>query len=68
MIPERKSARDLVVSAMLDAADLPEDVAALKAMLIAVQAREAAKGSAIAGKDDDLSPETSSKAWQIPFL
>lgn len=28
---------------MLDAADLPDDVAALKAMLIAAQAREAAK-------------------------
>ncbi len=36
---------------MLDAADLPDDVAALKAMLIAAQAREAAKDVAIASKD-----------------
>ena len=39
---------------MLDAADLPDDVAALKAMLIAAQAREAAKDSAIASKDEHI--------------
>jgi transposase len=39
---------------MLDAADLPDDVAALKAMLIAAQAREAAKDVAIASKDEHI--------------
>jgi transposase len=36
---------------MLDAADLPDDIAALKAMLIAAQAREAGKDGQIARKD-----------------
>ena len=39
---------------MLDAADLPDDIAALKAMLIAAQAREAAKDSMIASKDEHI--------------
>lgn len=39
---------------MLDAADLPDDVAALKAMLIAAQVREAAKDVAIASKDEHI--------------
>lgn len=39
---------------MLDAADLPDDVAALKALLIAAQAREAAKDVAIASKDEHI--------------
>lgn len=39
---------------MFDAADLPDDVAALKAMLIAAQAREAAKDVAIASKDEHI--------------
>jgi transposase len=39
---------------MLDAANLPDDVAALKAMLIAAQAREAAKDVAIASKDEHI--------------
>lgn len=39
---------------MLDAADLPDDVAALKAMLIAAQARETAKDVAIASKDEHI--------------
>jgi hypothetical protein len=39
---------------MLDAADLPDDVAALKAMLTAAQAREAAKDVAIASKDEHI--------------
>ena len=39
---------------MLEAADLPDDVAALKAMLIAAQAREAAKDVAIASKDEHI--------------
>ncbi len=39
---------------MLDAADLPDDVAALKAILIAAQAREAAKDVAIARKDEHI--------------
>lgn len=42
---------------MLDAADLPDDVAALKAMLIAAQAREAAKDVAIASKDEHIAPQ-----------
>ncbi len=40
--------------AMLNAADLPDDVAALKAMLIAAQARERAKDVAIASKDEHI--------------
>ncbi len=39
---------------MLDAADLPDDVATLKALLIAAQAREAAKDVAIASKDEHI--------------
>ena len=39
---------------MLDAVDLPDNIAALKAMLIAAQAREAAKDVAIASKDEHL--------------
>jgi len=39
---------------MLDTADLPDDVAALKAMLIAAQARETAKDVAIASKDEHI--------------
>jgi hypothetical protein len=39
---------------MLDAADLPDDIAALKAMLIAAQAREAAKDVTIASKDEHI--------------
>ncbi|WFU06800.1 IS66 family transposase (plasmid) [Rhizobium sp. CB3171] len=39
---------------MLDAADLPDDVAALKAMLIAAQAREADKVAQIARKDERI--------------
>ena len=39
---------------MLDAADLPDDVATLKAMLIAAQACEAAKDVAIASKDEHI--------------
>nr|WP_280136593.1 transposase [Rhizobium sp. Leaf321] len=39
---------------MLDAANLPYDVAALKAMLIAGQAREMAKDVAIANKDEHI--------------
>ncbi len=39
---------------MLDAADLPDDVAALKAMLIAAQAREASKDAQIARKDERI--------------
>ena len=39
---------------MLDATELPDDVAALKAMLIAAQAREAAKDVAIASKDEHI--------------
>ncbi|WP_416068708.1 IS66 family transposase (plasmid) [Rhizobium sp. ZK1] len=39
---------------MLDAADLPDDVAALKAMLIAAQAREAGKDAQIARKDERI--------------
>ncbi|MBB2671458.1 UNVERIFIED_ORG: hypothetical protein GGE44_001009 [Rhizobium esperanzae] len=39
---------------MLDAADLPDDIAALKVMLIAAQAREAAKDFAIASKDEHI--------------
>jgi len=37
---------------MLDAADLPDDVAALKAMLIAARLSEAAKDVVIASKDE----------------
>ncbi|MBX5167015.1 IS66 family transposase [Rhizobium sp. NZLR4b] len=39
---------------MLDAADLPDDVAALKAMLIAAQAREVGKDAQIARKDERI--------------
>ncbi|MBB4439940.1 MULTISPECIES: IS66 family transposase [Rhizobium] len=39
---------------MLDTADLPDDVAALKAMLIAAQAREAGKDAQIARKDERI--------------
>jgi len=39
---------------MLHAAGLPDDVAALTAMLIAAQAREAAKDSAMASKDERI--------------
>jgi transposase len=39
---------------MLDAADLPDDVAALKAMLIAAQAREAGKDAQIIRKDERI--------------
>ncbi|MGO7486730.1 IS66 family transposase [Rhizobium ruizarguesonis] len=39
---------------MLDTADLPDNVAALKAMLIAAQAREMAKDVAIASKDEHI--------------
>ncbi|TAV81669.1 IS66 family transposase [Rhizobium leguminosarum] len=39
---------------MLDAADLPDDVAALKAMLLAAQAREAGKDAQIARKDERI--------------
>ncbi len=39
---------------MLDATELPDDVAALKAMLIAARAREAAKDVAIASKDEHI--------------
>ncbi|MET3778176.1 hypothetical protein ABID20_003763 [Rhizobium alvei] len=39
---------------MLDTADLPDDVAALKAMLIAAQAREACKDAEIARKDERI--------------
>lgn len=39
---------------MLNAADLPDDVTALKAMLIAAQAREAAKDVQIVSKDERL--------------
>ncbi len=39
---------------MLDAADLPDDVAALTAMLIAAQAREAGKDAQIARKDERI--------------
>ncbi|TIP39120.1 IS66 family transposase, partial [Mesorhizobium sp.] len=39
---------------MLDAADLPDDIAALKAMLIAAQAREAGKDAQIARKDERI--------------
>ena len=39
---------------MLGAADFPDDIAALKAMLIAAQAREAAKDVAIASKDEHI--------------
>jgi transposase len=39
---------------MLDTADLPNDVAALKAMLIAAQAREAGKNAQIARKDERI--------------
>lgn len=39
---------------MLDVANLPDDVAALKAMLIAAQARETAKDVAIASKDEHI--------------
>ncbi len=42
---------------MLQAADLPDDVAALKAMLIAAQAREMAKDVAIASKDEHIAPK-----------
>ena len=39
---------------MLDTADLPDDVASLKAMLIAAQAREAGKDAQIARKDERI--------------
>jgi transposase len=39
---------------MLDTADFPDDVAALKAMLIAAQAREAGKDAQIARKDERI--------------
>lgn len=39
---------------MLDAADLPDDVASLKAMLIAAQAREAGKDAQITRKDERI--------------
>lgn len=39
---------------MPDAADLPDDVAVLKAMLIAAQAREMVKDVAIASKDEHI--------------
>jgi hypothetical protein len=39
---------------MLNAADLPDDVAALKAMLIAAQAREAGKDAEILRKDEPI--------------
>jgi transposase len=39
---------------MLNAADLPDDVAALKAMLIAAQAREAGKDAQIVRKDERI--------------
>ncbi|TAY82665.1 IS66 family transposase [Rhizobium leguminosarum] len=39
---------------MLDAADLPDDVAALNEMLIAAQAREAGKDAQIARKDERI--------------
>lgn len=39
---------------MLDTADLPDDVATLRAMLIAVQAREAGKDAQIARKDERI--------------
>ncbi|MGO6889480.1 IS66 family transposase, partial [Rhizobium johnstonii] len=39
---------------MLDTADLPDDVAALKAMLIAAQARESGKDAQIARKDERI--------------
>jgi hypothetical protein len=44
---------------MLVAADLPDDVAALKAMLIAAQVREASKDFAIASKDEHIARRTS---------
>ncbi|CAN7731896.1 IS66 family transposase [Rhizobium sp. LjRoot98] len=39
---------------MLDATDLPDDVAALKAMLLAAQAREAGKDAEVARKDERI--------------
>ena len=39
---------------MLDTADLPDDVATLKSMLIAAQAREAGKDAQIARKDERI--------------
>ena len=39
---------------MLDTADLPDDVAVLKAMLIAAQGREAGKDAQIARKDERI--------------
>lgn len=39
---------------MLDTTDLPDDVAALKAMLIAAQVREAGKDAQIARKDERI--------------
>lgn len=39
---------------MLDTADLPDDVAALKAMLIAAQAREVGTDARIARKDERI--------------
>ena len=39
---------------MLDAADFPDDIAALKAMLIAARLSEAAKDVAIANKDEHI--------------
>ncbi|MBY3252470.1 IS66 family transposase [Rhizobium laguerreae] len=39
---------------MLDTADFPDDVAALKAMLIAAQAREAGKDAQMARKDEHI--------------
>lgn len=39
---------------MLDAANLPDDIAALKAMLIAARLSEAAKDVAITSKDEHI--------------
>jgi len=39
---------------MLDTADLPDDIAALKAMLIAAHAREAGKDAQMARKDERI--------------
>lgn len=49
-----KSERFLLDLGMLNAADLPDDVAALKAMLIAAQAREAGKDAQIVRKDERI--------------
>lgn len=48
---------------MLDAADLPDDVAALKAMLIAAQVREAAKDVARASEDEHIARNDERIEW-----